>query len=135
LVTNKFSSSFKFFITLARGFACSQNITAPFKPSRRYPCFPGTMKKRHLRRFLLCPGEDLVTLMDFSFILRIYKNLIRSTPFLQPLPRKTFLRLAPGTKKRLSRRFFIVPGRGLEPPPPKGPAPKAGVYTNFTTRA
>lgn len=31
--------------------------------------------------------------------------------------------------------LYTVLERGLEPPPPKGPAPKASVYTNFTTPA
>jgi hypothetical protein len=33
------------------------------------------------------------------------------------------------------QKVKFVPRRGLEPPPPKGPAPKASVYTNFTTWA
>ncbi len=36
----------------------------------------------------------------------------------------------------VGRAYFVsVPERGLEPPPLAGPAPKAGVYTNFTTPA
>ncbi len=93
------------------------------------------------------PGED--TRLRFWPQLSSRRHSTRSRPRLtvwscwtkqrsglQVLPHCVQTQCFPGTKEKTPKgALSFVPGRGLEPPPPKGPAPKAGVYTNFTTRA
>ncbi len=44
-------------------------------------------------------------------------------------------KFCPAAQPCPNEKFLSVPGRGLEPPHLAVPAPKAGVYTNFTTPA
>ena len=64
--------------------------------------------------------------------------LIAKIPFILPVTKKRAARTAPEQMKKRPQRglnFIMVRETGLEPARRKAYAPKAYVYTNFTTRA